>query len=213
LNLLQLIVYGDWHTSTSETPDFYIVTCTPVLDDEVGEWLAEVWPQPPVAPTPGQVGQTAESELNLPAPTVSTAPSGGKAIVRLESWLWIDPADWTPITKSATADGITATATATPVAVVWDMGDGNQVICNGPGVAYNTNIPDADESTNCGYTYQETSANGPDQQFTITTAIEYDVTWTSVGVAGGGDLGDILGASTTTPVTVDEIGTVIVPNP
>ena len=39
------------------------------------------------------------SELNLPAPTVSTAPSGGKAIVNLESWLWIDPADWTPITK------------------------------------------------------------------------------------------------------------------
>jgi hypothetical protein len=32
-------------------------------------------------------------------------------------------------------------------------------------------------------------------------------------VAGGGDLGIILGASTTTPVTVDEIGTVTVPNP
>jgi hypothetical protein len=207
------VQYGDWETSTSTDPDNYVVTCTPVLDDEVGEWLAEVWPQPPVAPTPGQVGQTAESELNLPAPTVSTAPSGGKAIVNLESWMWIDPADWTPITKSATADGITATATATPISVVWDMGDGNQVTCDGPGVAYNTNIPDADESTTCGYTYQETSANGPDQKFTITTAIEYDVTWTSVGVAGGGDLGIILGASTITPVTVDEIGTVTVPNP
>jgi hypothetical protein len=210
---LLLVVYGDWETSTSTDPDNYVVTCTPVLDDEVGEWLAEVWPQPPVAPTPGQVGQTAESELNLPAPTVSTAPSGGKAIVNLESWMWIDPADWTPITKSATADGITATATATPISVVWDMGDGNQVTCDGPGVAYNTNIPDADESTTCGYTYQETSANGPDQKFTITTAIEYDVTWTSVGVAGGGDLGIILGASTPTLVTVDEIGTVTVPNP
>jgi hypothetical protein len=210
---LLLVQYGDWETSTSTDPDNYVVTCTPGLDDEVGEWLAEVWPQPPVAPTPGQVGQTAESELNLPAPTVSTAPSGGKAIVNLESWMWIDPADWTPITKSATADGITATATATPISVVWDMGDGNQVTCDGPGVAYNTNIPDADESTTCGYTYQETSANGPDQKFTITTAIEYDVTWTSVGVAGGGDLGIILGASTTTPVTVDEIGTVTVPNP
>jgi hypothetical protein len=93
------------------------------------------------------------------------------------------------------------------------MGDGNQVTCNGPGVAYNTNIPDQDESTNCGYTYQETSANGPDQQFTITTTIEYDITWTSVGVAGGGDLGIIPGPSTHTLVTVDEIGTVTVPNP
>jgi hypothetical protein len=211
---LLLVQYGDWKTSTSTDPDNYVVTCTPVLDDEVGEWLAEVWPQPPVAPTPGQVAQTAESELNLPAPTVSTAPSGGKAIVSLESWLWIDPADWTPITKSATADGITATATARAVAVVWDMGDGNNpVTCNGPGVAYNTNIPDADQSTTCGYTYQETSGSAPHQQFTITTYIVYDVSWTSVGVAGGGDLGDIAGQSTTTPVTVDEIGTVIVPNP
>jgi hypothetical protein len=204
------VLYG---TPTSATPEDYVVTCTPVLDDEVGEWLAEVWPQPPADPTPGQVGQTAEADLNLPAPTVSTAPSGGKAIVNLESWLWIDPADWTPITKSATADGITATATATPVSVVWDMGDGNQVTCDGPGVAYNNSTPDQDQRTTCGYTYQETSASGPDQKFTITTAIEYDVRWTSVGVVGSGDLGIILGASTPTAVTVDEIGTVTVPNP
>jgi hypothetical protein len=211
-SLLPFVVYGS-QTSSSETGDYYVATCTPVLDDEVGEWLALVWPAAPTRPTPGQVGQTAEADLNLPAPTVSTAPSGGKAIVNLESWLWIDPAQWQPITATAAADGITATATATPVSVVWDMGDGNQVTCNGPGVAYNTNIPDQDESTNCGYTYQETSANGPDQQFTITTTIEYDITWTSVGVAGGGDLGIIPGPSTHTLVTVDEIGTVTVPNP
>ena len=63
---LLLEQYGDWHTSTSTDPDYYIVTCTPVLDDEVGEWLAEVWPQPPVAPTPGQVAQTAESAAESP---------------------------------------------------------------------------------------------------------------------------------------------------
>ena len=210
---LPLVVYGDAQTSTSQTPDYYVVTCTPVLDDEVGEWLGEVWPQAPADPTPGQVAQTAESELNLPAPTVSTAPSGGKAIVNLESWLWIDSAQWQPITATAAVDGIAATATATPVSVVWDMGDGNQVTCDGPGVAYNTSVPDQDQSTSCGYTYQETSASGPNQQFTITTTIEYNVTWTSVGVAGGGDLGDIPGPSTTTAVTVDEIGTVTVPNP
>ena len=109
--------------------------------------------------------------------------------------------------------GITATATATPESIVWDMGDDDQVTCDGPGVAYNTNIPDQDQSTTCGYTYQETSANGPNQQFAITATIEYDITWTSVGVTGGGDLGIIPGPSTTTAVTVDEIGTVNVPNP
>jgi hypothetical protein len=141
---------------------------------------------------------------------VSTAPSGGKAIVNLESWLWIDPAQWQPITRTAAVDGITATATATPVSVVWEMGDGHQVICDGPGVAYNSNIPDEDQSTTCGYTYQETSASGP---FRITAAIEYDVTWKAVGVVGGGELGDIPGLPTMIPITVDEIGTVTVPNP
>jgi hypothetical protein len=68
---------------------------------------------PPLRPRPARSARP-RSELNLPAPTVSTAPSGGKAIVNLESWLWIDPAQWTPITATATAGGITATATATP---------------------------------------------------------------------------------------------------
>jgi hypothetical protein len=138
------------------------------------------------------------------------APSGGKAIVNLESWLWIDPAQWPPTSATATAGGITATATATPQYVVWDMGDGNSMNCNGPGVAYNTSIPDQDQSTTCGYTYQETSASGP---FRITAAIEYDVTWKAVGVVGGGELGDIPGLPTMIPITVDEIGTVTVPNP
>ena len=209
---LPFVPYGQ-PTTPDETGQYYLVTCTPVPDDEVGEFLALVYPAAPTGPTPGQVGQIAVSELNLAAPTVSTAPSGGKAIVNLESWLWIDSAQWQPITATAAVDGIAATATATPVSVVWDMGDGNQVTCDGPGVAYNISVPDQDQSTSCGYTYQEASASGPNQQFTITTTIEYDVTWTSVGVAGGGDLGDIPGPSTTTAVTVDEIGTVTVPNP
>jgi hypothetical protein len=199
----------------SAGPDdsWYLATCVggPVGIDSV-VYLVEAAPGALDMLTPAEVAQIAVSDLDLAAPTVSMAPFG-KAIVNLESWLWIDPADWQPITATATAGGITATATATPQYVVWDMGDGNQVTCDSPGVAYNTSIPDQDQTTSCGYTYQETSANRPDQQFTITTTIAYDVTWTSVGVAGGGDLGIVPGASTTTAVTVDEIGTVTVPNP
>ena len=193
---------------------WYLATCVggSVGPDSVF-YLVEAAPGTLGIVTPDQVAQMAVSDLVLPAPSPSMAPSGGKAVVNLESWLWINPVDWTPITAIATAGGITATATATPVSVVWAMGDGNHVTCDGPGVAYNTSIPDQDQSTSCGHTYQETSASGANHQFTITTTIEYDVTWTSVGVAGGGDLGDIPGPSTTTAVTVDEIGTVTVPNP
>jgi hypothetical protein len=190
---------------------WYLATC---IGGSVGPdsvmYLVEAAPGTLDTLTPAQVAQMAVADLDLVAPTVSMAPSGDKAIMNLESWLWIAPADWQPITATATAGDITATATATPHYVVWDMGDGNQVTCDGPGVAYDTSIPDQDESTTCGYTYQETSANGPNQQFTITTTVEYDVTWSSVGVAGGGDLGIIPGQSTMTPTTVDEIGTVIV---
>jgi hypothetical protein len=200
------VPYGQ-PTPDQSTWSWYIVSCP---QDDGYQFLALVYPSPAAAATPGEVGQLAVSELDLAAPTVSMAPSGGKAIVNLESWLWIDPAQWQPITRTAAVDGITATATATEVSVVWEMGDGHQVTCDGPGVAYNTSIPDQDQSTSCGYTYQETSASGP---FTITATIEYDVTWISVGVVGGGDLGIIPGASTITPVTVDEIGTVNVPNP
>lgn len=207
--LLPLVTYGRY-TPDQSTWSWYVVSCS---NDDGIQFLALVYPAAPTGPTPGQVGQIAVSELNLAAPTVSTAPSGGKAIVNLESWLWINPAQWQPITATAAVDGISATATATPVSVVWDMGDGNQVTCDGPGVAYNPSIPDQDQSTSCGYTYQETSASGPNQQFMITATIEYDVTWKSVGVVGGGDLGIIPGPSTPTEVTVGEIGTVTVPNP
>jgi hypothetical protein len=197
------VVYGQ-PTAQDETGQWYLVTC-----DDGDQFFALVYADAVTTPT---VGQLSVSELGLRAPTVSMAPSG-KAIVNLKSWLWIDPAQWQPIHATAAAGGITAIATAAPEYVVWDMGDGNQVTCAGPGIAYNTNIPDQDQSTTCGYTYQETSANAPNQQFTITATIEYDVSWASVGVAGGGDLGDVAGASTITPVTVDEIGTVTVPNP
>jgi hypothetical protein len=204
--LLPFVPYGQ-PTPDQSTWSWYIVSCP---QDDGYQFLALVYPSPAAAPTPGEVGQLAVSELDLAAPIVSMAPSGGKAIVNLESWLWIDPAQWPPTSATATAGGITATATATPQYVVWDMGDGNSMNCNGPGVAYNTSIPDQDQSTTCGYTYQETSASGP---FRITAAIEYDVTWKAVGVVGGGELGDIPGLPTMIPITVDEIGTVTVPNP
>ena len=185
-----LVQYGPAGPNDS----WYSVTCS----DGSG-FVAEVAPGPGARATPAQAGQLAVSQLNLLSPTVSMAPPTSQgAVVNLESWLWISPAEWHPITATATVGGIAATATATPEYVVWSMGNGQQVTCNGPGTPYNPALPDQDQSTTCGYTYQETSAGQTNQQFAVTTTVFWHVTWTSVGVAGGGDLGIIPGRPTTT---------------
>lgn len=174
-------------------------------------FVAEVAPGGGGGPTPAQVGQLAVSQLNLIGPSVSMAPPTSQgAVVNLKSWLWVAPSSWHPITATATVGGIAATATATPDYVIWKMGDGQQVTCDGPGTPYNPSIPDQQQSTTCGYTYQQTSASEPGQEYAVTTTVYWHVTWTSVGVPGGGDLGVIPGRSTTTPLVVDEIGSVVV---
>ena len=198
-----LVQYGAAGASDS----WYFVTCS----DGSG-FVAEVAPGNGGGPTPAQVGQLAVSQLNLTSPSVSMAPPMSQgAVVGLESWMWVSPAEWRPITATATVGGIAATATATPEYVIWQMGNGEQQVrCNGPGDAYDPSIPDQDQSTYCGYTYQQTSAGQPNQDFLVTTTVVFHVTWTSVGAPGGGDLGLIPGQSTTTPLVVDEIGTEVI---
>ena len=59
------------------------------------------------------------------------------------------------------------------------------------------------------------SSNGISQLKNLPSAWSHDqnVAWKAVGVVGGGELGDIPGLPTMIPITVDEIGTVTVPNP
>lgn len=196
-----LVQYG----AAGPNDNWYLVTCA-----NGSGFIAEVAPGNG-GPTPAQVGQLAVSQLNLTGPSVSMAPPASQgAVVNLESFLWVTPSEWHPITATATVGGVAATATAVPQAVVWNMGNGQEISCSGPGTPYNPAVPDQQQSTSCGYTYQQTSAGQANQEYTVTTTVYWHVTWTSVGVAGGGDLGVIPGQSTTTPLIVDEIGTEVV---
>ena len=55
--------------------------------------------------------------------------------------------------RSASAGPVTATATAAPSKVVWDMGDGDSVTCDGPGTPYSASDPNA--TTDCSYTWPQ----------------------------------------------------------
>jgi hypothetical protein len=88
---------------------------------------------------------------------------------------------WQTLTATANARTVTATATATPAKVVWDMGDGDSVTCDGPGTPYSAS--DSNATTDCSYTWPQAG------NYTVTATVYWSVTWTAVGTAGGGDLG------------------------
>lgn len=185
------------------TGTWWLVSCPP----DPGAKIVWVGPGVASAPTvnPILLAQQALATIHFPAPAVGMAPSSSTGVVNWPTYLWIDPAAWQPFTATASAGPVSATVTAAPDKVVWDMGDGNQVTCVSPGVPWNQSMP----HTDCSYVYPRDSSRQPAGRYTMSVRVYWHVTWTAAGATGGGDLGDIGGATATTPVRVDEIQTVV----
>lgn len=146
---------------------------------------------------PQQLAKQARDEVPTPSPTIRMNPPAEKGeVTNVETWLWIEPSQWQPVTASAAAGNVTVTTTATPDHVVWDMGNGDTVTCNGPGKPYDTSRPAADQSTDCGYTYRRSSARESDGRYHVTATVHYQVAWTATGIAAGGALAPITQRST-----------------
>ena len=155
----------------------------------------------PVDPT--ELREEALDRLQLPTPTIDFNPPSDQ-VVHVESWLWIDDAIWQEHTKSVSAGGVTVTATAQPSRVVWDMGNGDAVVCEGPGTPYDTSRPAAEQSTSCSYTYEHSSSGQPGDAYQVTATVEWQVSWTVTGAPGGGALPS-LSTSSATSVRVAEM--------
>jgi hypothetical protein len=159
-------------------------------------WISNAPGAPPAAPAvdPYAVALQAEDSLNLPSPTIEFNPPNN-AVVNLPTWLWVDAALWHPYVVSATVGAVTATATATPISVTWNLGDGGSLECAGPGTAYRTDLPSSAQQTSCSYVYQMTSLGQPspdgnpnDGAFRISATVAWQVVWTAQGAPGGGNL-------------------------
>jgi hypothetical protein len=136
------------------------------------------------------LAQQAADRVRIPAPAMRLNPSPAQgAVVHVETWLWVDPASWQSISAQASAGAVVVTATARPIRVTWDMGNGDRVTCEGPGTPYDRGRPSSEQVTNCSYTYRESSAGADGGAFTVTGTVVWDVTWTAAGAAGGGSLG------------------------
>lgn len=174
-----------WVTCPGDTADGSTeLVPVPVADDE------------PVDPT--TLRDEAIDTLTLPLPTIAMNPSGDQ-VVHLDTWLWIDDTIWQTHSKSVSAGGVTATVTATPQRVTWDLGNGDTLVCDGPGVPYDPSTPSDEQATDCSYAYTQTSAGQPGDAFQVTATVEWTVAWTVTGAAGGGSLPALF---TSSPVAV-----------
>jgi hypothetical protein len=137
-------------------------------------------------------------------PTIELDPPG-KQVTNLPTWLAVSPGDWHAVVASASAGGVTATVTANPEAVIWNLGNSDTLTCPGPGIPYDPN-KSVDQSTYCSYTWRTSSANQPGLAYQVTATIEYVVTTTVTGAPDPTpNLGTQDGPSAQAPVVVSEV--------
>lgn len=179
-----------------------------------GRWLQKVCPGVGAVSIDGQflipeggavdveaLAQEALASVSIPGPVIRTSPDVDRIYVRVPTWLWVDQSWWHGYQATASAGRVTATVTATPLSSSWSLGDGSTVRCEGPGIAWHPGL--AEDATSCAYTFTTSSAGRPGDAFSLSAAVQFDVSWTS-NIGQGGTLPAIARTSTQS-VVVGEI--------
>ncbi|MFV2196728.1 hypothetical protein [Nocardiopsis sp. LOL_012] len=145
--------------------------------------------------------QESMDSFELPEPVIATSPAEGSLVlVHTPLWLWIDEQTWAPATASAAVPGWSLELTATPAQTTWTMGEGTEIVCDGPGTPYDpaAHAPDS-ASPDCGHIYTVSSGAQEGGAYTVTAAVTWDVAWEfSDGASGTLDT-----AATAAQITVE----------
>lgn len=170
---------------------------TPTVSESffAGEEPAEEGPDPAV------LAQQAVDSMNLKGPQITSPKAAGDYTLGMPMWMWVtqSPTTFGPNSASASAGGVTVTATAKVTKIVWSMGDGKSVTCAGPGTKYTKSYGKRPSPT-CGHNYATTSANAPSGKFKVTATATWDIEW-----EGGGQSGELDASfSSDTTVSVGE---------
>src|SRR5581483_1974443 len=157
----------------------YIIVCTNA--DGVVVYQAVITYQPGTTVIDAAtLARQAYKELPLLYPDPHTAPpSDQQQLVGVRTWMWLDPAQWQPRSATAAIPGLSATVTAQPSEVRWDMGDGTIVTCNGPGTPYDPSRADGDQHSDCTHVFEH---DGTKQ---VRATIVWRVTWQGSDGSGG----------------------------
>jgi hypothetical protein len=160
------------------------------------------------ATQPVDLAEEARRQLQLAEPEIQTSPPPGTdSVVGVPVYLWVPAETWEAEEATAEIPGVAVTVRAVPDRTVWDMGDGDQVVCPGLAEPWDPDLPEEAQPSRCRYSYRTTSAGQPNERFTLTATVYWKVSWSVVGAPGGGELGEIARSATTT-VRVAQIQTV-----
>lgn len=152
-------------------------------------WSADQPPNSGAGPTPREVALLAVADMQLSAIRIGIAPEaadGSIGLVGMPVWMWAanpDENTWGPQTASASAGGITITATARVLKTTWDMGDGTTVVCATRGTPYTAAYGNK-KSPDCGHVYMTSSASQPGDKYSVTATSDWVVEWEGAGQAG-----------------------------
>lgn len=165
----------------------------------------------PALVDPGVLAQQALGQMKLATPAISMAPAPPlRTYVGLETWLWMPPEQFSPLSLTVTAGPTAVTVVAKPVRSTWDMGAGSTT-CNSAGRAWVKGYDDS-QTTDCSYTYDRVSTGQLSDAFPVTATLAYQVDWTCAGgcLASGDTLGEVNGASGAAAIEVGERQSVVV---
>lgn len=154
----------------------------------LGQQVAYVWltAAQQAAASPAELARRAYRQLVLAVPVIRTSPAVAvPQLVRVPTWLWVAPGIWAQRSATASVPGLSATATARPVAVRWTTGEGASVTCRGAGTPFRSGVDrPASASPDCGHTYLRPSVGEPGGVYRLVATVEWSVTWTGGGQAG-----------------------------
>ena len=185
-------------SSANPNTFLYLVTCAWPNGELTYDytWITETSPADEVARARAELAEI----LPPPSPQMSPATDVNH-LVGLQTWVWLDPAGLAPVTVTVEIPGLATTATANPVGIRLNPGDGtNPIDCDGLGRPYTEG---ADPSQACTHTYQYISEHSATGTWDFTTTVVWEVTWTN----SNGDAGtaDPIDTETITPLQVVEL--------
>ncbi|HST67241.1 MAG TPA: hypothetical protein VLM05_18840 [Mycobacteriales bacterium] len=181
---------GNWYSWECSSGNFdgsiqdffkYVDAWTAQNPDLVWVPAGQAPPQPPVPPEilMGIARQIMDDAVQMPVVNFNPATRG---FVRLETWMWFDPAAWEPVSVTASGGGNSVTVTATPERVgVSGVPAGSQVEtgCADGGKAYV-----AGGATDCSITFSQASGTQPGQQWHFQVGLTWNVTATGAPLQG-----------------------------
>ncbi len=151
-----------------------------------------VQPDVPHAISPEILAGLAYQQIKVPGTKVHLNPDG-KQTVNLDTWIWSDDGRFTPVSVTASVDGlgISATTTAVPQALHIEPGTKDATLHPTSGtcsidkdgtIGRPYTKGNSDTPPPCGLTYLHTSGDTPYQ---LQATITWKVSWTGTGNAGG----------------------------